>query len=83
MGAASRQGDTLYGGGSAEIYAPALPLASQLVLTEIQRDFIGDACFPAIDPVQFTCLQREDVTASIPYHLARYQRIAPVSGEQD
>lgn len=80
---ASRLGDTLYVAGGAEIYALAVSFASQLVLTEIQRDFTGDVYFPVIDPAQFACVQREDVTASIPYCVARYQRVAPVPSEQD
>ena len=33
--------------GGAELYASALPLADELVLTEIDADFDGDAHFPA------------------------------------
>jgi dihydrofolate reductase len=35
--------------GGAQIYAEALPLATELVLTEIDRDYEGDAYFPAVD----------------------------------
>ena len=36
--------------GGAQIYAQALPLADELVVTEIDADFAGDAHAPAIDP---------------------------------
>ncbi|MDR2239223.1 MAG: dihydrofolate reductase [Zoogloeaceae bacterium] len=35
--------------GGAQIYAEALPLAARLYLTEIQKEFAGDARFPALD----------------------------------
>lgn len=35
--------------GGGELYAAALPLADGLVLTEIQRDYAGDARFPSFD----------------------------------
>jgi dihydrofolate reductase len=35
--------------GGAQIYADALPLASRLIVTEIDADFACDAFFPAID----------------------------------
>lgn len=45
--------------GGAEIYALALPLANELVLTEIDADLAGDVFFPAWDRTRFTCLARE------------------------
>lgn len=36
--------------GGAQIYAQALPLANELVVTEIDADFDGDAFAPAIGP---------------------------------
>ena len=39
--------------GGAELYALALPHADELVLTEIDRDFEGDARFPAWEPNHF------------------------------
>lgn len=35
--------------GGAGIYRAALPLADRLYLTEIDRDFEGDTCFPSFD----------------------------------
>ena len=45
--------------GGAEVYAAALPLADELVLTEIEADLDGDAFFPAWDRDLFTCTARE------------------------
>jgi len=50
--------------GGASIYAAALPLADELVLTEIDADFAGDAHFPPWPREQFTELQREQHAAS-------------------
>lgn len=41
---------TLWVIGGAELYAQALPLARQVVVTEIEQDFEGDAFAPALGP---------------------------------
>ena len=45
--------------GGAAIYALALPLADELVLTEIDAELDGDTFFPNWDRARFTCLARE------------------------
>jgi len=45
--------------GGAQIYAEALPQADEIVLTEIDRDFEGDAFFPTWDRSQFKEVARE------------------------
>src|SRR3990167_3614647 len=50
--------------GGGELYAAALPLAAGLVLTEIQRDFEGDARFPDYDRAKWRETQRESHTAT-------------------
>ena len=40
--------------GGCEIYAQALPLADELVLTEIDADFDGDTHFPPWDRAQYS-----------------------------
>jgi len=45
--------------GGAEIYALALPLASRLYMTEIGRDFTGDAFFPEFDRSRWQEIARE------------------------
>jgi len=50
--------------GGGELYAAALPLAAGLVLTEIHRDFDGDARFPDFDRAKWRETQRESHTAA-------------------
>ena len=45
--------------GGAQLYASALPRADELVLTEIDADFDGDAFFPAWDRADFVAGARE------------------------
>lgn len=45
--------------GGADIYRQALPLASQLIVTEIQAEFPCDAFFPAIDAAMWKEVHRE------------------------
>lgn len=45
--------------GGAQIYAEALPQARRLYLTEIRRDFAGDARFPAFDRHHWQEISRE------------------------
>ena len=46
--------------GGAQIYAQALPLADELLLTEIDADFEGDAFFPDWNRAGFQQTSRED-----------------------
>ncbi|MBL8385088.1 MAG: dihydrofolate reductase [Burkholderiales bacterium] len=48
--AAASGADEAFVVGGAEIYRAMLPAAARLVVTEIARDFDGDAFFPPIDP---------------------------------
>jgi dihydrofolate reductase len=45
--------------GGAQIYALALPLARRLYLTEIERDFEGDAFFPQFDRSRWREVSRQ------------------------
>jgi dihydrofolate reductase len=45
--------------GGGELYRVALPRATVLHLTEIHRDFAGDATFPPIDPAEWREIARE------------------------
>ena len=49
--------------GGAQIYAQALPLADELVVTEINADFDGDAFAPAIGP-EWHEIARERIVAA-------------------
>jgi dihydrofolate reductase len=45
-----RNVDTIVVAGGADIYAQAMPLATQLTITHVYKRVDGDAHFPAIDP---------------------------------
>jgi dihydrofolate reductase len=44
--------------GGADIYAQAMPLCNQLLVTEIHQDFTCDAFFPVIDKAQWQEVER-------------------------
>ncbi len=50
--------------GGGELYSAALPLADGLVLTEIQRDYAGDARFPRFDRSAWRETQRKPQTSA-------------------
>jgi dihydrofolate reductase len=52
--------------GGAQLYAQALERADELLLTEIDRDFEGDAFFPAFDRARFVEVARETRRAEAP-----------------
>jgi dihydrofolate reductase len=64
--------------GGAQIYAEALPLAQEIVLTEIGKDFEGDAFFPSWDRTAFEEVAREQHHAAPPndfdYAFVTYRR---------
>lgn len=66
--------------GGAELYAQALPIADRIYLTEIKRDFPGDAHFPQFDLAQWheTSRDKRSTTGSEPYeyHFVVYDRKA-------
>ena len=64
--------------GGGEIYAAALPLADELLLTEIAADIDGDTTFPAWNRDEFDEVERrEGVTeGGTPFAFVRYVRRA-------
>ena len=64
--------------GGGQLYAEALPLADELVLTEIDADLPGDTRFPAWDRAAFAETTREPHTSAGPppcgYAFVTYQR---------
>ena len=62
--------------GGGDLYAQALPLATELVLTEIDADLPGDVFFPAFDRQQWHALQSQPASAAdgTPYRFVRYTR---------
>ena len=66
--------------GGAQIYALALPHAQRLHMTEIERDFEGDAFFPEFDHSLWREVSRERHAAkgseSFDYAFVEYERCA-------
>ena len=63
--------------GGAQIYAQALPLASTVVVTDIARDFDGDAFAPTLGPEWREASREEHVAASgLPFAFVTYTRTA-------
>ncbi len=62
--------------GGAQIYALALPIASRLYITEIERDFEGDAFFPEFDRSRWREASREsrvlDGAGGFSFHFVAY-----------
>lgn len=65
--------------GGAELYAQALPLADELVLTEIDADLHGDSFFPAFDRRQFEAQASAPALGSggLSYRFVTYRRHRP------
>ena len=57
--AAARAADAIVIAGGGEIYAETIGLASRLAITEVALEPEGDACFPAIDPLEWREISRE------------------------
>jgi dihydrofolate reductase len=78
--AAVREREDAFVIGGAQIYALALPVASRLYMTEIERDFEGDAFFPEFDRSVWREASREsrvlDVAGGFGYQFVAYDRSA-------
>ncbi len=66
--------------GGGELFADALPLADELVLTELDVEIDGDTFFPAWDRSEFVEVAREEHVAAdgTPLVFATYARKRPV-----
>jgi len=64
--------------GGADIYAAALPVADDLLLTEIDADVEGDTVFPPFDSAEFEESSRERLVseAGVPFSFVTYVRRA-------
>jgi len=62
--------------GGAELYRQALPLADRLLLTEIDRDYAGDAFFPDFDRSVWQEASRQPHVAEsgLPFAFVSYER---------
>ena len=60
--------------GGAEVYRQTLPLVQRLYLTELEKDFSGEACFPEIPAIDFREVHREFVVDRINYWFCILER---------
>jgi dihydrofolate reductase len=62
--------------GGAEIYEAALPLADELLLTEVEADIAGDTFFPEFDASEFEETSREHHVSEtgLAFSFAAYER---------
>lgn len=61
--------------GGAQVYAQALPLATSVVVTEIARDFDGDAHAPVLGASWVEARREDHVSASgLPFSFVTYRR---------
>jgi len=64
--------------GGAQIYAQALPLADRVEVTEIDRDFDGDAFAPALGPAWRETARQAHVSSSgLPFSFVTFEKAAP------
>jgi dihydrofolate reductase len=73
-----RASDTIVVAGGAEIYAQALPLATRIVMTRLDRRVDGDVLFPPIDQKVWREIAREEHVAAdgddAPFTVIIYER---------
>jgi dihydrofolate reductase len=62
--------------GGGQLYAEALPLADELLLTEIDSDIEGDTLFPSWERASFEEVSREEHVSvtGLPFAFATYRR---------
>lgn len=78
----SKPGDVWIIGG-AQIYAEAEPLAQRAVVTEVARDYEGDAYAPELDAAAWRETQRESHVSAkegLGFSFVTYERIEPLNG---
>jgi dihydrofolate reductase len=64
--------------GGAQLYAAALQQADELLLTEIDRDYVGDVRFPDFDCQQFIEVARQHAASTAPtFDFVTYRRPRP------
>jgi len=76
--AALCNGAKVYVIGGGELYAQALPLADEMVLTEIDAELDGDTCFPAWNRDEWADVSRQSAVsaAGVGYAFVTYRRRA-------
>ena len=67
--------ETIFIAGGGEIYREALPLATAIYLSVLDREVEGDILFPEFDPQQFREISAERVEGTKPYTFTVFARL--------
>ena len=67
--------ETIFIAGGGEIYREALPLATAIYLSVLDREVEGDILFPEFDPQQFREISAERVEGTEPYTFTVFARL--------
>lgn len=63
--------------GGATLYKQALPLANKVWITEIDKDFEGNAIFDKLDEKEWKLIWSEGYQSSLPFKFQCFERICP------
>lgn len=63
--------------GGATLYKQALPLANKVWITEIDKDFEGNAVFDKLDEKEWKLIWSETHQSSLPFKFQCFERICP------
>ncbi len=81
--ASAGEGEEVFIGGGAEVYAETLPIAERLYLTRIEREIPGDTFFPEFDEAAWSLVRRErHPKADLPHTFLVYERRDHGSGKE-
>ena len=60
--------------GGARMYEELLPYVDTLYITEIEKDYEGDAYFPELDPSAWDLIEKVEGEGNIPHAFCTYKR---------
>lgn len=61
--------------GGEHMYKELLPFADTMYITEIEKDYQGDAYFPAFDPAEWTLVESVEGEGKIPHRFCTYKKV--------
>lgn len=70
----AKWGDEVFIAGGGEIYKEMLPITDRIYLTEIQKEFPGDAKFPEFSKTEFKEVERRHREQPVPFDFVTYER---------
>ncbi|MES2963338.1 MAG: dihydrofolate reductase [Bdellovibrionota bacterium] len=70
----AKWGDEVFIAGGGEIYKEMLPITDRIYLTEIDKEFPGDARFPEFSKSEFKEIDRSHRDQPVPFDFVTYER---------